>query len=103
MSTAFAALEAKVNAATLSHLSNAVATMGESSFDGVFDADWLDVLGTDGAKPTFLAGQGVLSGVANGATLAITCTPLSLDAAPYTVVSRQPEHGLTRLILRRTT
>lgn len=101
MSINFAALEAKVNAAALSHLSNAVATMGASSFDGVFDADYLDVLGTDGAKPTFSAAQGALAGVAAGATLTIACAPLGMTATPYSVVSRQPEHGITRLILRR--
>lgn len=97
----FATLEARINATALSKLGNAVATIAGQEVAGTFDADYQEVLGIGSAVPAFAGDASALAGVVRGAALTIDCPPLGLVTAPYTVAEVQPEHGITRLLLRR--
>lgn len=90
----FAALETRINAAALSKLGNAVATIAGEEVAGTFDAEYQEVLGIGSTMPAFAGDATALAGVVRGASLTIDC-------APYTVAEVQPEHGITRLLLRR--
>lgn len=97
----FATLESRINATVLSKLGNAVASIAGEDVAGTFDAEYQEVLGIGSTLPAFAGDATALAGVVRGATLTIDCTPLGLVSAPYTVAEVQPEHGITRLLLRR--
>lgn len=99
----FAALESRINAVAVAKLANATATIAGEAVAGTFDADYQDILGASAVVPAFAAEASALAGVARGAALTLTCTSLGLTDAPYTVAEVQPEHGITRLLLRRVT
>lgn len=101
MSSPFATLEARVNAAVVSRLPNATATIASGAVDGFFEAAYQDVMGVVGAVPTFAASASALSGVVQNAALTIDCPPLGLVGAAYTVSEVHAEHGMTRLFLRK--
>lgn len=97
----FAALESRINAVALSRLGNATATIAGVPVAGTFDADYQDILGTGTVVPAFAGDAAALAGVVRGAALTIDCASLGLVSAVYTVAEVQPEHGITRLLLRR--
>lgn len=97
----FAALEARINAVAVAKLANATATIAGVAVDGMFDADYQDILGAGAAVPSFAAGAASLATVPRGAALTIDCTALGLADAPYTVAEVQADNGITRLLLRR--
>ena len=97
----FAALESRINAAALSKLGNATATLAGEAVAGTFDADYQDMLGAGTVVPAFAGDATALTGVVRGAALTIDCASLGLVSAPYTVAETQAEHGITRLLLRR--
>lgn len=97
----FAALESRINAAVLSKVGNATASIAGEDVAGTFDAEYQEVLGLGTAQPAFAADAAALADVVRNTALTITCAPLGLVAAPYVVAEVQPEHGITRLLLRR--
>lgn len=97
----FAALESRINAVVLSKLGNATAAITGAAVAGTFDADWFDALGAGATRPTFVGGADALAAVEVDTAVTITCAPLALADASYVVADKRPEHGLTRLILRR--
>lgn len=98
----FAAAEARLNAAVVKHLANAVALLaGGETIHGTFDADYQDVLGQSASQPTFSADAQALAALGRGDVLLISCASLNLAHAAYSVTELHPEHGLLRLMLRR--
>jgi hypothetical protein len=96
MATAFAALEARINAAVDQHLANATADFGGGTVvDGTFDSDYGDPLGiVAGQRMVFSSGDAVLASIAVGASVTI-------NATVYKVAEIQREgSGWTRLILK---
>lgn len=101
MATPFSALESRLNAVALWKLSNATATIDGQAVNGVFDAEYQEILGVSTARPTFAASSELLAGVVPGTALAIACPSLSLVAASFTVTELHQEHGVLRLWLRK--
>lgn len=99
--TAFAEIEARLNAIVLGKLSNATAVINGVAVDGVFDARHDEALGISGNRPLFTANSPVAASVQIEATIAVSCETLGLLGAPYVVIEKQPDHGITRLILER--
>lgn len=103
MSASFAAVEARINAAVVKHLANATADIGGGVVvDGTYDAEYQEVLGVSAAQPAFLGAFTAMSALGRGSAVAISCSALSMVAVPYTVAELHQEHGMTRLLLRRT-
>jgi hypothetical protein len=96
MSTPFASLEAKINAAVDKRLSNAVADFGAGVLvPGVFDAAYLSQLNMESVRPAFSAATNSLPTVAHGTTLTIA-------GVDYRVVGIELDAGRSTLMLERT-
>lgn len=91
----FAALEARVNAAGKTKLSNAAATVGGvPGISGIFDDAYIDPLGMSGSQPSLLCASADVSAAAQGAAVVV-------NAVSYTVGSIQADGtGMTRLLLQ---
>lgn len=101
MNSPFAAVESAINSAAFAALANASAIIDGVRVGGVFDARYMDPNGISGVRPSFSSNAPAARNAASEASVVVTCAELGLVAAPYVVVERQPEHGITRLILER--
>lgn len=90
-----------MNAVALAKLANATATIAGQAVEGIFDAEYQEMLGVSVATPNFLASSASLAGIASKSALTITCASLGMTDVPYTVAEIQAEHGATRLMLRK--
>lgn len=105
MATAFADLEARVNAACFVHLGNASALF---TIDGVTASGPVDVVfdeasaietsvGVIGDEPSLMVDPSLVEGIGPGDSVVIRSTTYSVRAAP-----RLAEGGMRRLILARS-
>ena len=73
------------------------ATVGSSSIDGVFDADYVTIGSVEGYYPTFLCSD------ASAALITKNSTVITIKSITYTAISKRPDNtGLTLLILKKT-
>lgn len=96
MAAPFAAIEARINAAVVSHLANATADFGSGVVvDGVYDADYGDPLGlVAGSSKVFMAESALMTSFTVGQAL-------TLGGTSYTVAAIEPDGtGMTRLRLK---
>ena len=97
----FAMLEARSVAASIKHVTNAVAVLLDTGAQALvmFDNDYQAGLGStfEASQPTALGASADLQGLGHGSLLTI-------GADTWAVVGVQPDGtGLTRLMLERTT
>lgn len=95
MPAPFAALEARLNAAAIAQLSNAVATIGAASVSGVFDSAYGESLNgmVAGFVPAFTCASADVAGVAKN-------TAVSVNGVSYLVEEINPDGtGITVLKL----
>lgn len=95
MSTPFAALEARLNAAVDQHLANATADFGGGvTVDGLFSNAFVEQFGVEGLRPVFSACTTALPAVSHSTTVTI-------NSEAYRVVGIQPDAGRTTLLLEK--
>lgn len=94
MPAPFAALEARINAATIAHLANVTATIGAlTGVEGIFDAAYAESLGMSGVTPVLMCNDLDIVGAARGDAVTINSTS-------YTVSRIEADGvGMSRLIL----
>jgi len=96
MTAPFAAIEARINAAVVTHLANATADFGGGVVvDGIYDADYGDPLGlVAGATKVLMIQSASVPGAAVGQSVTIGGTS-------YSIASVEPDGtGITRLRLK---
>jgi len=96
MPAPFAALEARINAATIAHLANVAASVGAvSGVEGTFDNAYEDAFGiVAGTSPSLLILTAAAPAVAHG-------TAVVIGGVSYTVTNVRPDGtGMTRLMLQ---
>ncbi len=96
MAAPFAALEARINAAVVSHLANATADFGGGvTVDGEFSGEYSEAGGISGSSPSIRCDSAAVAFAVQGAFLTIA-------AVSYTITSLEPDGtGMTFLRLNR--
>lgn len=100
MTTAFAALETRLNTTVLARLSNAVVVLSGNTLDGIFVAPYSSAnvgpYGMASSAPAVTVPSSAITSDPVGSTVTINGTS-------YKVVAPEPDgSGLTTLILERT-
>lgn len=94
MTASFSALEERVNAAVGSHLSNATATIGGGTVDGLFSNGFVDSFGLSNSAKAFTCPSSAIPNLAYGDSVTI-------NAVVYTVAETHPDGtGMTRVLLK---
>lgn len=98
MPTPFAALETRLNTVGNAKFANATASVnGAPAVDVVFDNNYDEALGMDGAAPRFGCAAAVVAGIAQGAAVTIVGTAGTVD---YVVRGVEPDGaGWVRVLL----
>ena len=98
MATPFAAIEAALASTAVAALSNASATIGASSVEGVFVTEYAEALDVAaGSKPVFHCVASALPSITLGTTTAV------INSTTYTIVESHPDGtGMTLLVLEAT-
>ncbi len=106
MASNFAALEARLNMAVLSRLSNTDATLDGDLVTGIFDNAYTatdpGLYGMASTAPVFTLASAAVPASVIGKTLTVGETTATTDAVNYQVAASEPDGtGITRLLLER--